>query len=261
MFDKKRCIDNIYALAKSKGLKIGDIEEKAGVSKGYLSRINKDDNTSIPTVDLLASIAEQLGVGIDYLVNFTVGSMTPNEELVYQFIDKLTFATYANQIEWILEAEGVLCSATNEKVANPLVSVAKEYSEEAETWYDTHSYTSGLFSEGYAEINGNCYHADLPTSRATIFINSVRYHFRKEDGGFSTYDTSDVIEVYLVSNGLKPICSSFYVCSQLGKAIKDLYTAIATFSSHIGLESSTKTIMKEFIESIKAPDDNDEFPF
>ena len=30
MFDKKRCIETIYALAKAKGLKIGDIEEKAG---------------------------------------------------------------------------------------------------------------------------------------------------------------------------------------------------------------------------------------
>ena len=54
MFDKKRCIENIYTIAKEKNIKIGDLEEKAGVSKGYLSRINKEDSSSVPGVDLIA---------------------------------------------------------------------------------------------------------------------------------------------------------------------------------------------------------------
>ena len=89
MFDKKRCIDNIYVLAKEQGMKIGDLEEKAGVSKGYLSRINKEENTSIPGIDLLASIADQFHVGIDYLVDCQLDTLTTNERFVLQFIDRL----------------------------------------------------------------------------------------------------------------------------------------------------------------------------
>ena len=255
MFNKKLCIENIYALAKTKGIRIGDLEEKAGVSKGYLSRINRDDSTSIPTIDLLASIADQLGVGIDFLVNYPIGAMTPNEDLVYQFIDKLIVATYTNKVDWIIESQGVLCAENNEPVENPLVTVTKNYSVDADLWYDTHSYTSGLFNEGHAEINGNCYHAVLPTSGATVYLNSVRYHLKKESGAFVT-GTSDVIEVYIVSKSLKPICSSYYVCGNLSKAIEELYRTVSTFSSHIGLENTTKNIMKDFIESIKPLDDS-----
>ena len=43
MYDKARCLNNIYALAKERGIKIGDLEESAGVSKGYLSRVAKPD--------------------------------------------------------------------------------------------------------------------------------------------------------------------------------------------------------------------------
>ena len=43
MYDKARCLNNIYALAKERGIKIGDLEESAGVSRGYLSRVAKPD--------------------------------------------------------------------------------------------------------------------------------------------------------------------------------------------------------------------------
>ena len=248
MFDKKRGIENIYALAKAKGLKIGDIEEKAGVSKGYLSRINKEDSTSIPTIDLLASIAEQLEVGIDFLVNYPIGTISPNEEFVYQFIDKLTTATTAGKMEWIPETEGLLRADTDVAVKNPLVYVTKNYSDEVDIWYDTHGYTSGIYSGGSVEVIGDCYYASLPSSNATVFLNSVRYFIPKEGGRFASTETFDAIEVYLVTNGVKPICSTYYVCEAIKKAVKDLYTAVSSAPSHIGLEYSTKAVMQSFMK-------------
>lgn len=262
MFDKKRCIENIYALAKAKGLKIGDLEEKAGVSKGYLSRINKEDSTSIPAVDLLASIADQLGVGIDLLVNYPIGTMSPNEEFVYQFIDKLITATTSGKMEWIQETMGVLRADTNAPVKNPLVFVTKNYSDEVDVWYDTHDYTSGFFSEGSTEIIGDCYYASLPGSNATVFINSVRYFIPKEGGRFSSTESFDAIEVYLVTNGVKPICTTYYVCDEIKKAVKDLYTAVSSAPSHIGLEHNTKAVMKSFMDGFKTLKKSDEdLPF
>lgn len=251
MFDKKRCIENIYALAKEKGLKIGDIEEKAGVSKGYLSRINKEDSTSIPTIDLLASIAEQLGVGIDFLVNFPRGVLSPNEEFVYQFIDKLMRGTVAGKLDWVVETDGILRADTDAPVANPLVHVTKDFSDEVNMWYDTHTYTSAIYSDGGVIVIGNCYHAVLPSTRITVFLNSVRYYVPVEGGGtFSSTKDEDVIEVYLVTDGVKPLCSTHYVCDEIKKAVSDLYTAVSSAPSRIGLEESTKRFMKSFLNNV-----------
>lgn len=250
MFDKKRCIENIYALAKEKGLKIGDIEEKAGVSKGYLSRINKEDSTSIPTIDLLASIAEQLGVGIDFLVNFPRGVLSPNEEFVYQFIDKLMRGTMAGKLDWVVETVGILSEDTDSPVSNPLVRTTKNYSDEAEVWYDTHAYTSAIYSDGGTEVVGNCYHAALPTSRMTVYLNSIRYFIPVEGERFASTRTEDVIEVYLVTDGVKPLCSTYYVCDEIKKAVNDLYTAVSSAPSRIGLEDATKQSMKFFMKNV-----------
>ncbi len=249
MFDKKLCIANIYALAKEKGLKIGDIEEKAGVSKGYLSRINKEDSTSMPTIDLLASIADQLGVGIDFLVNFPRGVLSPNEEFVYQFIDKLMRGTVAGKLDWIVETRGILEADTNAPVVNPLVNVAKNYSDEMNVWYDTHDYTSGLYSDGSVGVIGNCYHAALPASKLTVFLNSVRYYVPVEGATYSSTKPTDVIEIYLVTDSVKPLCSTFYVCDQIKKAIDNLYTAVSSAPSRIGLEARTKSWMKSFMNN------------
>lgn len=250
MFDKKRCIDNIYALAKAKGLKIGDIEEKAGVSKGYLSRINKEDSTSIPTVDLLASIAEQLGVGIDFLVNFPRGTLSPNEEFVYQFIDKLMRGTIAGKLEWVGETRGVLEADTGDAVKNPLVHITKDYSDDANVWYDTHEYTSGIYSGENVIIIGDCFYADLPSTRMRVFLNSVRYYVPNEDARFPRTGYADVIEVYLVTDGVKPLCSTFYVCDEIKKAVGDLYTAVSSAPSRIGLEKATKSSMQFFMDHV-----------
>lgn len=53
MFDKRLFISNIYQLAKERSVKIGDLEKKAGVSVGYLSRINKEDSNTVPTIDFV----------------------------------------------------------------------------------------------------------------------------------------------------------------------------------------------------------------
>ena len=79
MYDKTRCLNNIYALAKERGIKIGDLEESAGVSRGYLSRVAKPDYQGSPPIEMLDAVAKQLGVGIDYLVNYSPDAFSESE--------------------------------------------------------------------------------------------------------------------------------------------------------------------------------------
>lgn len=247
MFDKKRCIDTIYALAKKKNIKIGDLEEAGGVSKGYLSRINKEDSTSSPSIELLDSISRKLGVGIDFLVNYAHDTLTPNEQLVYQFIDKLMRMTVAGKLEWLVETSSVLNAEDDTSVDNPLVSLTKNYSDDANVWYDCHVYRSAIYDEGGVEVSGACYHAAI-TGGATIYLNYCTYSIPNKGGRYSSWDDEKgVIEVYMIRNGIQPICSTYYVADELKKAVRDLYEAAASTPSKIALSHNTKSVMQSMI--------------
>lgn len=247
MFDKKRCIETIYALAKQKNIRIGDLEEAGGVSKGYLSRINKEDSTSSPSIELLDSISRQLGVGIDFLVNYSTETLSPNEQFVMQFIDKLMRLTLAGKVEWLVETSTVLNAENDAEVANPLVSVTKNFSDDANVWYDCHVYHSAIYEDGGVDVSGACYHASI-TGGATVYLNSVTYNVPKVGDRYSSWDYEEgVIEVYLFRDGVQPICSTFYVADELKKAVKDLYSAAASAPSKIALGSRARAAMQSLL--------------
>ncbi len=246
MFDKTRCINNIYALAKEKGIKIGDLEEGSGMSKGYLSRVAKPDYQGSPSIEMLDAVARQLGVGIDFLVNFDPEALSANEQFVMQFVDKLSTLTEAEKMEWLYETMGTLNAEDDSEVDNPLVSVTKQYSDDFDRWYDTHEYSSAIY-DNYVTVSGTCYHAQLPTSHAHVYLNMVTYHNtpRNEKLENKAYD---IIEMYLVEKTVQPICSTYYVSEELKNAVSNLYQMISSVPSKIALSQSARSTMDFFIK-------------
>ena len=246
MFDKARCIRNIYALAKQKSLKIGDLEEKAGVSKGYLSRINKEESTSSPSIEVLDSVSRQLDVGIDYLVNFSEEGLSENEEFVLKFVDKLMRMTLANKVEWQIESYNILTAENKMPVENPLVDVTKEYTDVLNQWYDTHVYRSGIYSESNVCVVDDCFHADV--LGGTVYLNAVGYA-GKETTSSGDSNVKRLVEVYigLDKKTIKPICSTFFVAEEIRNAVLNLYEAVASAPSKIALDDQVKSVMNSII--------------
>ena len=59
-FNKYTCFNNIRALLKvNPDVKIGMIEKEAGVRLGYMSRLEKPDNSSEPTLEFVATAADR----------------------------------------------------------------------------------------------------------------------------------------------------------------------------------------------------------
>ena len=56
MIDVATCIKNIRTYAKAKDINIGLLETSAGVSAGYLSRMDKKQNISISTLNRFADV-------------------------------------------------------------------------------------------------------------------------------------------------------------------------------------------------------------
>ena len=244
MFDKKRCIENIYALAKEKNIMIRELEEAGGVSIGYLSRIKKDAVGTI-SVELLDSIADQLGVSLDYLVNCSKDEMSPNEQIVYGFLEKLLRMTVSGKLEWFSETVEMLNRQDASGIKNPFMNAYEKYSEEKNSWVTALLYyKSSLYNEGSVMICGNSWHAVLPNG-GSVYLNCVDY-LDGEDA--SKYVAKGVIEVYLYSGDIKPVCSTYYAGEQLKKAVWSLWNAVLSSPSRLALSEDTVSLMQDLID-------------
>lgn len=80
---------NIKILMKQSGMKISDLEDKLGVSAGYLSRTLNEDSKKRISVDIVWKIALVFNVNIDDLINVDLGAPTKEILTVKDFIKKL----------------------------------------------------------------------------------------------------------------------------------------------------------------------------
>ena len=48
---------------------------------GYMSRLEKPDNSSEPTLEFVATAAKMLGVSIDFLISANIDEVTPTEKI------------------------------------------------------------------------------------------------------------------------------------------------------------------------------------
>ena len=87
-FNKQIFFDNITYLLKSKDMKIGDLENHAGVSIGYVSRINRDDRNVKPSIEFVMKVAEFFEVNMETLVSIDLSKMTPTEKYILAFIEQ-----------------------------------------------------------------------------------------------------------------------------------------------------------------------------
>ena len=107
-FDKRRFLDNVYYLAKLRDIKIGVLEANANLSTGYLARLNKEDNKSVPSIEVLVSFAEMLDVSMDSLINCDLEPMSGNDIYVCEFLDKLISDTTDNKLIWTKEDGSII---------------------------------------------------------------------------------------------------------------------------------------------------------
>lgn len=100
-FNKKLCFSNIRELLRQNpDVKIGQIEKEAGIRLGYMSRLEKEGNTSEPSMEFIVSAAKLLKVSIDTLVSTDLTALTPTEQYIVNFFDKLKADTLKDKLDW-----------------------------------------------------------------------------------------------------------------------------------------------------------------
>ena len=105
-FDKGTCFRNIRYLMERQNIKIGQIERKAGVRLGYMSRLEKEDNSAEPRIAFITTAAKMLGVSLDELIYGDASLLTGAEGKIYKFLQAIIDDTYRQVVEWRKRAIG-----------------------------------------------------------------------------------------------------------------------------------------------------------
>ena len=100
VFDKRICLANIDYLSKKKNINRKQLEEAAGVSQGYISRLMKDGNTTKLTVDAIMNIAHLLNVTPNTLLLKPLDEESEKVAVKIEFIYKLISETKSNRLKW-----------------------------------------------------------------------------------------------------------------------------------------------------------------
>ena len=100
VFDKRICLANIDYLAKKKNINRKQLEEAAGVSQGYISRLMKDGNSTKLTVDVIMNIAHLLNVTPNTLLLKPLDEESEKVAVKIEFIYKLISETKSNRLKW-----------------------------------------------------------------------------------------------------------------------------------------------------------------
>ena len=95
MFDNAKMIENIKKLCNENNVKISDLEEEVGLSKGNLSRWAKSCPSAI---EILIKISEKFNVPVDYILN--INYMENNESGKNSTLNQLIMQTEEEVVVW-----------------------------------------------------------------------------------------------------------------------------------------------------------------
>jgi len=254
-YEKKTCIDNIYFLSKKKGVKIGDIEARANVSAGYISRLGKEDNKTPLSLEIILAASELLSVSIESLLSFRFDSIISTQEYLLTFIEKLITDTEQSKLRWDCETANYLKTLEpdiNGEVAHPLFKYIETWTP-GETDYpdkiDRPNFASRSFGSTTL-IAGNCFNLRMK-NYSTLYIMKVV----NDDGRINS---KEVIEIWLhLSGGInRYLCDNSDVV--LKKPIDGLYEVLQEDSKHPKMEEDVKYVINAFMKGVLNDENDDE---
>lgn len=220
--------------------KIGDVEVEAGMTAGYLSKLQKDEAKNNNILDFVVNVSEILGISVDSLVHVDYSSLTKTEKYFADFIDKLIRETTEGELCWDKETMNNLNNYSYQ-YSHPLFEITERDGGSYEP--KKFAYKS-LFSLG-ATLASDCFKVSLNDS--TLYLMNVNispdsFAFAKEMYFVKYYqgnETSEVIKVCQIKNG-----------SPLDKIANDLVMAAKESSNHIKLDNNAKSIIDDFMNDI-----------
>lgn len=264
-FNSKTLFDNIDFLIKTQNRKIGEVENEAGVSAGYISRTSKDRGSK-PGIDFILNVAKVLHVSVDTLLTVDIASLTPTEKYLLAFLEKLERDTTSDLLAWEREsAESLndLSTDINGNPEHPLFEY-RTFMEEGESDYPEETsrvvFVSRTF-DVHTVIKDDCFNLRMKNGAYLYLMNiSKSVHFINDPNAYAK-------EVWMTKPSEIPqfLCSD-YGDSKLADTIDNLYTAVAESSKHPKLKPGFRYIIDSYMNNDNKDDvtqssNNEDIPF
>lgn len=182
-YDKYLVFRNIRELLKTSDIKLGQIEKEAGCQAGYMSRMEKPNNATEPTIEFLVTAAKMLGVSLDTLINTTIASFTSTELYMIRFLEKLIRDTEEDKLSWVNEPQYTFKEierSDDGELNHPLISRYQNHkgmkgiavSEVGLPYVKIHSYFPSKTFGKLTEVSDDCYRLDMK-NQTSLYVMSV----------------------------------------------------------------------------------------
>lgn len=246
---KKKFLENVRYFAERRNINIGTIEKEAGLSTGYISRLEKQDNTTNIGIDLAKKIAEILSTSIDLLIRGDFDAISDNEKYMIDFVDKLVQSTIDNDIDWTKYTPKELHSDYT-----GYILMGNKYDDNLGE--NTFGYVSHfLDSNTHVTLSGDLFEAVLYED-TNIIISQVSF---LERDPFSENEPKLLkgLEFYMRAkrNTLIPLCLTTQVSDELRNELEILYRTIIDKHGNVTLNSFAKNIIDEFMNDKETIED------
>lgn len=242
-FDKYVCFHNIRELLKESDLRLGTIEKEAGCQPGYLSRLEKENSTTDPSMEFLFTAAKMLKVPVDVLISGDLSGLNDAEQYLLEFVGQLTEDTKSCYLDWKQETEYYLtCEVKPDpethKLKHPFLF---RYEDVEENFY-----ASKFSNLETIDFRGNSYHCYLPHSDVTVYLLSI------EDT--DDYNRELFYDLYLVrdddeSYKITPICSSRDIRGSLATLVEMLYLWVEKRATHVHIDYDVVQTLNKYMSA------------
>lgn len=271
-YDKQILFKNVRYLLKLKendGVRLGQIERDADLKPGYMSRLEKPDNYTEPSMNFIITAARALNVSMDLLIKVDMEEVTPSEKYALNFIDKLKKDTLDGKLDWSVEYQGELNRLekdNNDEVWHPLFSYLTfcrpsgfEYPDQVtEVVFPSHSFDTNTY------IHDDCYNIRLKNGARLYVMNISKAVYNTREG-----DEALAIELWMSMPPVTPYedyGDARYICSSkdegpVGETVEELYSVIKQFMKHPKYKSDVANIIDAFMVDDFTDDDDPEIPF
>lgn len=241
--DKFQILQNIRTGMKIKNIKVGQIEKEAGCTTGYMSRLEKKDSATTPSLEFVATAAEILGISMDLLVKSNLDEISPTDIYIVEFIEELTRRTKTQELSW-KRYDPEYNPQENPFVVQVLSCDFGDNSPETTVT----KYKSLFFDDAEIYTTGDGYWTQLLDGDSKVYIIPVL----KSLGGVKGTTT----EIYLTDgdNQIKPLFNTYECCKALSDAEVALHKAVRESVKNIHLDDKTKSIIDQFMSLGKRGD-------
>jgi transcriptional regulator with XRE-family HTH domain len=261
-FNKTLCFSNIRELLRQNSdVKIGQIEKEAGIRLGYMSRLEKEGNTAEPSMEFIVTAAKLLKVSIDTLISVDLTGLTPTEQYIVSFFDKLKSDTLKDKLDWNRETAFNLNrmeSDINGWVYHPLFAEETFY-EETECEYPEEVTRIVFNSKTFGPrtyICGDCFNLRLKNG-TTLYLMDI------EKSVHRTGDASAFAKEAWMSVPHKGC--QLLVASQddtpVAPLLEVLFSTVKERMEHPKVNNDVMYAIDSFMKDDIEDDDTDECPF